>query len=87
MVLKRVGILSERNEIKMILCPCKGCTDRSIGCHSTCVEYNAWVKQHTEMMNDLKRLSKNVVHSHDFLGTSPPPGKHIKKKKKRYGKS
>ena len=71
----------------MIICPCKGCTIRSCGCHITCIEYNEWAKEHAEIMNDLKNKCKNVIHSRDFLSTSPPPGRHIKKTHKRYGKS
>ena len=29
----------------MITCPCKDCTDREIGCHSTCEKYINWCEE------------------------------------------
>lgn len=26
-------------------CPCKDCTDREIGCHSTCEKYIGWCEE------------------------------------------
>ena len=28
--------------MKEVASPCKGCTDRSVGCHATCVKYQAY---------------------------------------------
>lgn len=34
--------------------PCKGCTKREVGCHSTCPDYISF-KNETDKMNELKR--------------------------------
>lgn len=66
-------------------CPCKGCTDREVGCHSKCDKYATW-RQEQDCITKKKKLQKIYeVHPYDFLGTSPPPGKHIEKRKKRWG--
>lgn len=66
--------------------PCKGCTVRTLGCHSTCKGYIEWKEEHNRMV-ELQKVQKSYeVHPYDFLGTSPPPGKHIEKRKKRYGR-
>lgn len=28
--------------VDTMICPCKGCTDREIGCHSKCSKYIEW---------------------------------------------
>ena len=30
--------------VDTMICPCKGCTDREIGCHSKCSKYINWNK-------------------------------------------
>lgn len=36
--------------------PCKGCTKREVGCHSTCPDYISF-KNENDKMNELKRNS------------------------------
>lgn len=40
-------------------CPCKGCTDRKLGCHSECSRYEGW----TIEMGDIKAKEKEYRDS------------------------
>lgn len=68
-------------------CPCLGCEGRFLNCHSFCEKYEEWKTEHAEIVKQQKKQRAYVVKPSDFLGTTPPPGKHGKKKNKRYGKS
>lgn len=39
--------------------PCKGCQDRHVGCHSTCLKYIDW-KQERQVLLDKKRAESKV---------------------------
>lgn len=68
------------------VCPCKGCNGRFLGCHAVCEQYIAWKAKDIEHKREVKSKQLTcVVHRCDFLGTSPPPGTRIRKRKKRYG--
>lgn len=41
----------------MSICCCKECTDRHIGCHSTCDKYIEWSKEN-ERIRDKIRIEK-----------------------------
>lgn len=45
---------------------CKGCTERHVGCHSTCPEYTEW-KSKRERMNEAiwkqKRAEAGLIES------------------------
>ena len=30
-------------------CPCKGCNERKVGCHASCVAYKEWKKNSAEI--------------------------------------
>ena len=38
------------------VCPCKGCENRSIYCHSECVEYTRW----RDNLDQLKKKDKQL---------------------------
>lgn len=42
---------SHRGNVKV---PCKGCTDRVLGCHSTCEKYNGYLKKSDKLV-EIKR--------------------------------
>lgn len=39
-----------------MICPCKGCTDREIGCHSKCSEYNEWKTEWDKRREDVQSV-------------------------------
>ena len=39
-------------------CPCKGCTDRKVGCHSACIGYKDWLKNGIEIKEPFIDLRK-----------------------------
>lgn len=41
----------------MIDC-CKGCTERAVGCHSTCIKYIEQKKVHVEKAQEMRRSRK-----------------------------
>lgn len=36
--------------------PCKGCEDRAIQCHSSCIRYNEWSAQAKQIKSDIKKM-------------------------------
>lgn len=48
---------------KRTIPPCKGCTERTVECHSTCKAYTEWVKAHNterELVNK-KRNTEGMI--------------------------
>lgn len=43
--------------------PCKGCTERKLGCHSNCETYTAWTKVHAaaKELQDAESAYKHVL--------------------------
>lgn len=59
--------------------PCYNCEIRALGCHSLCNKYIDWRKEFRAEMRDVEKKNKDhSVYKGQFLGTSPPPGKHRK---------
>jgi len=44
------------------VCPCRGCEDRQVGCHSKCEGYKEWASKH-EKLKEKERSSKVYVSS------------------------
>lgn len=43
-------------------CPCKGCLDRFVGCHSSCVRYIDWDQKHkVKLANIREQKSMNSL--------------------------
>ena len=43
----------------MIKLECKDCTKRYVGCHSVCENYNAWKKEHDELVKKQRKIMSN----------------------------
>ena len=44
-------------------CPCKGCTDREVGCHSSCSGYKEWKAEwdrNRDTINKAKTFEREV---------------------------
>ena len=61
----------------MHISPCKDCSDRVLGCHGTCKDYNDWALQRREELNYVKKHTFTLSRS-CFTGTSPKPGVYRK---------
>lgn len=46
--------------IASVDCPCKGCSDRAVGCHSSCDAYAQYTKELEEVRRKIFR-----EHEHD----------------------
>lgn len=54
-----------------IPCPCKGCTERQIGCHGNCEGYINYQKQREELKREAKRVAvPPVIRKGDWTGDS-----------------
>ena len=45
-------------------CPCKGCNERQLTCHSTCVSYKRWSKErrkHLAYIRECKELDEQFA--------------------------
>lgn len=40
------------------ICPCKGCAERKVGCHSTCIVYKDWLKNGIEIKKPYIEITK-----------------------------
>lgn len=60
--------------------PCRYCSDRVLGCHGTCIEYNKYAIANKERNEAIKKhlMESNLIREGDFSGTSPSPGTHRK---------
>lgn len=56
--------------------PCRYCTDRTLGCHGVCKEYNDWALKHKDEVKQLRSTLGPVLTNSSFTGTSPKPGRH-----------
>lgn len=56
---------------------CKGCTERHVGCHSTCVAYLEWKRAHEEVLATRNKEKENKYMSQAAL-------KSIKKRQMRH---
>lgn len=56
--------------------PCKGCTDRFLGCHGTCEDYAAWSKEEKEIGDKIKEERHT-----EFMKCEPEIRGYIKRKK------
>ena len=64
-----------------LMCPCKGCTDRTITCHSVCKRYDDWKIEHKKMMNAIRYHSEVARSEH----AAQAYWEKIKKKKRGWG--
>lgn len=58
--------------------PCRDCTERIVGCHSTCNRYSEWSAEHKRQKDEIrrKRDELNCVNNYSFHA-----GERIKKQK------
>lgn len=47
-------------------CPCKGCTDRTITCHSVCSKYEEWKIYDRAVKDDLKEKGAMYISDHSL---------------------
>lgn len=62
--------------MKLNKAPCKDCTKRTIGCHSSCKEYQEWAKQKKEISEQLKKEK-------DYFPNFPKPETYAEKHSRR----
>ena len=63
---------------KRTIPPCKGCTQRTVECHSTCEDYIEWAKVHNTERAAAKRKRGAELLVEDYT-----IGLQIKKRKRR----
>lgn len=70
----------ERSVMPRTKSPCQHCEDRTVGCHSTCEKYKAFVDERLEIGENIKqhRKEENILNSFQV-------GCVQKSMKKRYG--
>lgn len=37
-----------------VMCPCKGCEERTAECHARCKKYAAWAKRHKAWLEEVE---------------------------------
>lgn len=56
----------QKNYVKVA--PCKGCTDRAVGCHADCKLYIEWSDENTKKRDEIRR-QKEIWSDHYYLPT------------------
>ncbi len=46
--------------------PCKGCSDRVVGCHSTCEKYAEFVKENNKRLHEQKKIAKEEYRARSY---------------------
>ena len=64
--------------------PCKNCSDRVVGCHGLCKDYNDWVNKHKNELEMEKKTMPRQIYKSDFTGTGPKPGYHRKTRNSKH---
>lgn len=47
--------------------PCKGCTNRIVGCHSTCRDYNEYKVNHEWELELIRREKQKELIANDYI--------------------
>ena len=74
-----------RNDFKFArapVAPCKDCTDRHYGCHSTCKKYSEWKNNYEEERESKLNNSMKTCIARAFLIEQNLKGKINREKKK-----
>lgn len=64
----------------MVVSPCKGCKDRSVGCHAKCKRYIDWKDMKTKE-NEYEREMQSNIGEHSTLGDYHMPKINKRKRK------
>lgn len=51
----------------MISAPCKGCTDRCVGCHSSCEKYKEFQQAHEKEKGELDKIHALERMNRDWI--------------------
>lgn len=62
-----------------MVAPCKDCTERHVGCHSTCQGYKDFVKWNEEQKEIRKQEKPSTITQGSFLGNAISGKKHRRK--------
>lgn len=62
-----------------MVAPCKDCTERHVGCHSTCQDYKDFVKWNEEQKEIRKQEKPPTITQGSFLGNVISGKKHRRK--------
>lgn len=50
-----------------IQAPCQDCTERFVGCHSTCEKYAKYVKDRNKLRHELKKKVYEEKNVHNYV--------------------
>lgn len=60
--------------------PCKYCSDRVVGCHGVCKDYNDWSLENKAEKKQIEETKNPLVTSSSFIGNARNRGKKYYKK-------
>ena len=63
--------------------PCRNCSNRTVGCHSICVDYTSWIKN---IADQKKLLKADKVGRGEVLGYFNDLKRKRDKEKRKHGK-
>lgn len=52
------------NDLGQSVCPCKGCENRKVGCHSSCAMYQAWNERHQQVREEISKAKNKDIEAY-----------------------
>lgn len=52
------------NDLNNNICPCKGCAERYVNCHSLCEQYKAWNQKHQETREQIRQAKMKDIEAY-----------------------
>lgn len=52
------------NDLNNNICPCKGCTERYVNCHSLCEQYKTWNERHQETRKQIRKEKMKDIEAY-----------------------
>lgn len=52
------------NDLNNNICPCKGCAERYVNCHSLCEQYKAWNERHQETREQIRQAKMKDIEAY-----------------------
>lgn len=46
--------------------PCKGCSERIVGCHSTCEKYAEFTKENSKLRREMKAMAREEYQANNY---------------------
>lgn len=64
--------------------PCRDCTNRTVGCHSSCEQYKSTKLKYNKQNDDIKQIKSKNDEYYQIVVAPRIKNRHINKRAKKY---